>query len=576
MCLAGKLTESCLTREGQAPLARSDAVATEEVEAVSAFAAALVAGGIALVTAFPGSPITSLALHLEAHGPALGIEFRWAINENVALSQAFGAAMGGRGAAALVKHVGVNVAADALQVMGVVHGLAAPLLLIEGADAKPGSSQSAQDNRSLYAGSPQLLVLAPTSPAEIVELVTDACSIARAAGMLVVVRGDARCFASKGPATLPTRPATPAARTFAPWPERGWALATSARTYAAHLELRRDVLAKLRPWIDLRGYGSGLGADLHLAVVIAGHLGVEVAAAVRARRLPSLRLTIEHPLPEERLLALAARVEELIVLEECTPLLEQQLRALVHRAGLRTKIVGRSELGDARPIGRLDGDALAAVLSLVERRCPPGRRAREGSEHHPGTIDPAPLLDGFDQRLERARVELDRAKPASGFPDSDPRKALFTALRALRSETFIATDPGITGVLALADHGCDVKMHMGGAVPIAAGWSRARPRGLAIAVVGDTNLPHSEWLGLLDAIDHRDDVLVVIADNGASEMTQRIVTPRLSPAVARASLEAAGLPCSVARLTNDPDDPWLDVLKQAAARRGPRLVWLEI
>jgi indolepyruvate ferredoxin oxidoreductase alpha subunit len=548
-----------------------------EIAAVDAFAAALVAGGIEFVTAFPGSPITSLAQYLEAHGPALGIEFRWAINENVALSQAFGAAMGGRGAAALLKHVGVNVAADALQVMGVVHGLPAPLLLIEGADAKPGSSQSAQDNRSLYAGSPQLLVLTPTNPAEIVELVADACTIARAAGMMVVLRGDARCFASKGAATLPPRPAVPTGSPFVAWPQRGFALATSARTYASHLELRREVFARLQPWIDLRGFGFGLGAaNLHVAVVVAGHLGVEISVEVRARRLPGLRLTIEHPLPEERLLALAARVEELVVLEECTPLLEQQLRALIHRAGRRTKIIGRAELGDTRPIGRLDGDALAAVLNLIERRCPPGRRARELGESHPGTLAPGPLLDGWAERIDRARRELDESKPASSFPDQDARKAVFALLRTLRAETFIATDPGITGVLALAGHGCDVKMHMGGAVPIAAGWSRARPGGLAIAVVGDSNLPHSEWLGLLDAIDHDDDLLIVIADNGFSEMTQRIVTPRLAPAIARASLEAAGLPCTVARATTSRDDPWATVLREAAQRRGPRLVWLEL
>jgi indolepyruvate ferredoxin oxidoreductase alpha subunit len=566
------LTESWLTRDP-----RWQYPAVTEIAAVEAFAAALVAGGIEFVTAFPGSPITSLAQHLEAHGHEYGIEFRWAINENVALAQAFGAAMGGRGAAALVKHVGVNVAADALQVMGVVHGLAAPLLLIEGADAKPGSSQSAQDNRSLYAGSPQLLVLAPTSPAEIVELVADACTIARAAGMLVVVRGDARCFASKGAATLPPRPDVPTRSPFAAWPGRGWALATSARTYATHLELRRETFARLRPWIDLRGFGFGLGAaNLHLAVVVAGHLGIEISAEVRARRLPGLRLTVEHPLPEDRLLALAARVEELVVLEECTPLLEQQLRALIHRAGRRTKVIGRGELGDTRPIGRLEGDALATVLNLVERRCPPGRRARELGESHPGTLAPGPLLDDFAERIDRVRLELDESKPASGFPDSDPRKPMFAALRALRAETFIATDPGITGVLALAEHGCDVKMHMGGAVPIAAGWSRARPEGLAIAVVGDSNLPHSEWLGLLDAIHHHDDLLIVIADNGASEMTQRIVTPRLTPAVARASLEAAGLPCTSARATASHDDPWVATLHEAAQRRGPRLVWLEI
>ena len=520
-----------------------------------------------------------MGLYLEAHGERLGVEFRWSINENVALSQAFGAAMGGRGAAVLIKHVGVNVAADALQVMGVVHGLAAALILIEGADAKPGSSQSAQDNRSLYAGSPQLLVVSPTSPAEIVELVADACAISRAAGMLVVVRGDARCFTSEGPAKLPSaaqaqqdRPSS----SFPPWPGRGWALATSARTYAAHLELRRELFARLQPWLDLQAWGFGLGGDLHVAVVVAGHLGIETATAVRERRLPGLRLTLEHPLPERRLLALAARVEELVVLEECTTSLEQQLRALVHRAGLTTKIVGRAELGDPRPIGRLDGELLATVLTRIERRCPPGRRSRELGESHPGTLAPAPLLAEFAEQVERARLELDAAKPASGFPANDPRAALFPALRTLAAEVFIATDPGITGVLALADHGCDVKMHMGGAVAIAAGWARANPDGLAVAVVGDTNLPHSEWLGLLDAIAHQDDVLVIIADNGASEMTQRIVTPRLSAERARASLEAAGLPCTVATASPRIDDPWLEVLREAAGQTGPRLVWLEL
>ncbi|MFO7564479.1 MAG: thiamine pyrophosphate-dependent enzyme [Enhygromyxa sp.] len=547
-----------------------------EVEAVRAFAAAMVAGGVEFVTAFPGSPITALALHLEAHADSLGIEFRWAINENVALSQAFGAAMGGRGAAALVKHVGINVAADALQVMGVVHGLAAPLLLIEGADAKPGSSQSAQDNRPLYAGSPQLLVLAPTTPAEIVDLVTDACTISRAAGMLVVVRGDARCFASAGPARLPEPPATPPSSRFSPWPSRGWSLATSARTYAAHLSLRRELYQQLEPWIDLRGFGFGLGAKLHLAVVLAGHLGAELGAAVQARRLPGLRLTIEHPLPEARLIALAARVEELVVLEECTPLLEQQIRSLVHRAGLRTKIIGRAELGDPRPIGRLEGEPLAAVLAQVERRCPPGRRSREAGEIDPGRLEPDTLLADFPTRVEQARLELDEARPAAGFPASDPRKALFEVLRALSPETFIATDPGVTGVLALAEHRCDVKMHMGGAVPIAAGWSRARPSGLAIAVVGDTNLPHSEWLGLLDAADHRDDLLVVVADNGASEMTQRIVTPRLPPELARASLAAAQIPCTHALASPDVSGAWVEGLRDAAAGSGPRVVWLSL
>lgn len=549
-----------------------------EGDAAAAFASALAGGGVTFVTAFPGSPTTSLALYLERHGAQLGIEFRWAINENVALSQAFGAAMGGRGAAALMKHVGVNVASDALQVMGVVHGLAAPLLLIEGADAKPGSSQSAQDNRWLYASSPQLLVLAPGNLQEIVELVSDACAISAAAGMLVVVRGDARCFAASGSFTPVTSTAEQAprarSRPFAAWPERGFALATSARTYAHHLEQRRAVLLGLQPWIERRRLDFGLDGQLHLAVIVAAHLGTEVGGVVRARRLPGMRLTVEHPLPEAALLELAGRVEELVVLEECTPSLEHAIQALVHRAGLRTKVSGRAALGDSRPIGRLGGEVLDKLLEQVERRCPPGRRARTSGELAPPRSKATELLAGFAARHERERLAFDAAHPASNFRADDPRRAMFAALRQLRPETFIATDPGITGVLALAEQQCDVKMHMGCAVPIAAGWSRARPDGLAVAVVGDTNLPHSEWLGLIDAADHRDDVLVVIADNGASEMTQRIVTPRLAPARARASLEAAGIPCSTAELSSNPRDAWAVTLLEAAGLEGPRVVWL--
>jgi indolepyruvate ferredoxin oxidoreductase alpha subunit len=552
---------------------------SSEIDATSAFASALAAGGVEFVTAFPGSPTTSLAQYLEQHGAGLGMEFRWSINENVALSQAFGAAMGGRGAAALMKHVGVNVAADALQVMGVVHGLAAPLLLIEGADAKPGSSQSAQDNRWLYASSPQLLVLGPGNVHEITELVADACAISTAAGCVVVVRGDARCFGARGSVAPLKRSSaggtrSSAARAFQAWPVRGWALATSARTYAHHLEQRRALLQRLQPWVERQRLEFGLDGQLHLALVVAAHLGSEVGDVVRARRLPSMRLTVEHPLPEAALLELAGRVEELIVLEECTPTLEHAIQALVHRAGLRTKVSGRAGLGDQRPIGRLSGEVLDKLLDQIERRCPPGRRARTVDEVAPPRTDPIELLSGFAARFERERLAFDAAHAPSNFRVDDPRRAMFAALRQLRPETFIATDPGITGVLALAEHQCDVKMHMGCAIPIAAGWARARPDGLAVAVVGDTNLPHSEWLGLLDAAHHRDDVLVVIADNGHSEMTQRIVTPRLAPARARASLEAAGIPCLAAELNSDPRGAWAVTLLEAAGLEGPRVAWL--
>ncbi|MFV8749926.1 thiamine pyrophosphate-dependent enzyme [Nannocystaceae bacterium ST9] len=544
-------------------------------QASRAFLAALHAGGVSFVTGFPGSPTTALALLLEREGEALGIEFRWAINENAALGQAFGAAMAGRGAAAIMKHVGLNVAADALHVMGVVHGLAAPLLLFEGADAKPGSSQSAQDNRSVYAGSPNLLVVSPTSPSEIVELVADACAISRSAGMLVVVRGDHRSFASEGEFAAPEPGEHPLA--FTPWPARGRALATSARTYADHLDTRASVLARLNPWIEqqVRHWGE----PREQAVLVAAHLGLEAAEAARARGLAGMRLRLEHPLPRRALIELASRVRELVVLEECTTTLETSVRALLHAERLTTTVIGRRELGDLRPIGRLSGDSLIAVLDAAAARGAPEATSRV--ERAPASAPTLPeLLAGLPAELLAREQTFEQTHPLSSFPAGDPRGPLFDRLRTLgrsRGQTcFIATDPGITGVLALANQRSDVKMHMGGAVPIAAGWSRGNRQGLAIAVVGDTNLPHSEWLGVIDAADHGDDLLIVIADNGSSEMTQRIVTPRVSPERAIASFEAIGVRCWSTRASTNLGDAWTAVLDEAAAASGVRLVWVDL
>lgn len=545
------------------------------ISAVEAFARALQIGGVSFVTAFPGSPTTVLAQFLEREGERFGIEFRWAINENVALSQAFGAAMAGRGAAALMKHVGVNVAADALHAMGVVHGLAGPLLLIEGADAKPGSSQSAQDNRSLYAGSPRLVVLTPTTPAQIHDWVIGACTMSTRAGMLVVVRGDARCFSGRGPA--PDESSSAADSPFTPWPERGRALACSARTYAWHLDNRALVLAAVDPW--LAELHARWGGPAPLGVVVAGHLGESTAEAVRDAGLPGVSLGCEHPLTsaEPSIVALAREVERLLVLEECDDLLQRDVAAMLHRAGVDTPVLGRRDVGDPRPIGRVEGRRLAAILAAAQAGAPGiSVEARPRPDLARLVAATAPIAAEFDRR----EADLDRERPPKGFGPRDPRPRLFAALRALRPTVFVTTDPGVTGLLALADHGSDVKMHMGGAVPIAAGWSRARGSSdhLAVAVVGDTNLPHSEWLGLLDAIDHGDDLLVVIADNGSSEMTQHIVTPRLRPEAARASLEAAGLPCATATLTaeGDADQRWIEVLGELADDRGPRLLWLEL
>lgn len=550
-------------------------MSTDVIHGCDAVTRALLDEDITGATAFPGSPSTSVGLSCER---TEGMDLRWCVNENSVVTHALGRVLGGRGAAAIMKHVGVNVARDALETFGVVQGLPAPLLLIEGQDARPVSSQNAQDNRPVWAGTLNMLVVAPGTFEECYPLTRAACQVSRAYGMPVVLRGDVRMFKSTGslaPTAAGARPSP-----HAPLPGRGHALAVSGSTYIVHQRSRIAALAHLQPWVEQMVVPWD-GATERTAVVVAGHLGPQAVRAVAKAGFPGLRLLVEHPIPEGRLGELLQRYGRVVVLEECLPELELRMRALAQRIGARTEIVGRAALGDTRPSGVLEGDELASVIEQLGRLDRPAR----DSSIVAGPSGPASLpevdcaaADDCGRAQVRAYEDALEAHPFRSFKASDPRAALFRVLRDLGGSgrvTFVATDPGITGVLALGDNRSDVKMHMGGAVPIAAGWSRAR-EGLSIAVVGDTNLYHSEWMGILESAAARDDVVVVVVDNGHSEMTARITPLRPDRDQSIASLEALGVRVARVDGTTSEADPWADRLRELAAGRGVRLCWVNV
>ncbi|MBW2649286.1 MAG: indolepyruvate ferredoxin oxidoreductase subunit alpha, partial [Deltaproteobacteria bacterium] len=67
--------------------------------------------GITFASAYPGTPSTEI---METFSKYDGVYAEWAPNEKVALEVGIGAALGGARALVVMKHVGVNVAADPL------------------------------------------------------------------------------------------------------------------------------------------------------------------------------------------------------------------------------------------------------------------------------------------------------------------------------------------------------------------------------------------------------------------------------------------------------------------------------
>src|SRR4030067_1495761 len=98
--------------------------------------------GVRVASAYPGTPCTEI---LENLGRDEGVYAEWAPNEKVSVEVAHGASMAGARALAVMKHVGVNVAADPIFTASYT-GVRGGFVIVTGADPALHSPQTEQDS----------------------------------------------------------------------------------------------------------------------------------------------------------------------------------------------------------------------------------------------------------------------------------------------------------------------------------------------------------------------------------------------------------------------------------------------
>ena len=108
-----------------------------------AVARAVWEAGVKVAAAYPGTPSTEM-LEVISTYPDLYAE--WSVNEKVSLEVAIGAAYAGSRAFCCMKHVGMNVASDALMTLTLT-GVIGGLVIAIADDVGLSSSQNEQDSR---------------------------------------------------------------------------------------------------------------------------------------------------------------------------------------------------------------------------------------------------------------------------------------------------------------------------------------------------------------------------------------------------------------------------------------------
>src|SRR5512147_58594 len=108
-----------------------------------AVARAVWESGVKVAAAYPGTPATEMLEEISGY-PDIYAE--WSVNEKVSLEVAIGAAYAGSRAFCAMKHVGMNVASDALMTLTLT-GVIGGLVIAIADDVGLSSSQNEQDSR---------------------------------------------------------------------------------------------------------------------------------------------------------------------------------------------------------------------------------------------------------------------------------------------------------------------------------------------------------------------------------------------------------------------------------------------
>ena len=152
---------------------KGDGTVKELMSGNEAIARGAYEAGVILASAYPGTPSTEILENIGQLYPE--IRAGWAPNEKVALEVASGGSYGGARSIAVMKHVGLNVAADPFMTLSYT-GVNGGLVVVVCDDPEMHSSQNEQDTRH-YARFGKVPCLEPSDSQEAKDMMAVALKI---------------------------------------------------------------------------------------------------------------------------------------------------------------------------------------------------------------------------------------------------------------------------------------------------------------------------------------------------------------------------------------------------------------
>lgn len=447
-----------------------------------AIAQAALDAGLSGVYAYPGTPSTEITEYIQKLCKDGSVYNRWCCNEKTAMEAALGASYVGKRALVCMKHVGMNVAADGF-VNSALTGANGGLVVVAADDPSMHSSQNEQDSRfyGKFAFTP---IFEPHSQQEAYDITRYAFDFSERYKIPVMMRVTTRLAHSR--AVVNTSAQVAQNQMNMPSNLKQWVL-MPGNARVRYNELLEDY-KKFEAESETSPFNEYLGGeDKSLGIIACGIAYNYLMENFESGcKYPIVKIS-QYPIPSKLIERLANECDSILVMEEGQPMVEEMLSSIL---GCGKVIHGRLD-GSLPRVGELNGDNVKRALGIE-----------------------------FKEGLKKS--ELVVARPPAlckGCGHRDVYDALNVVLRENYKQFKVFSDIGCYTLGALPPYrAVDTCVDMGASITMAKG---AADMGLhpSVAVIGDSTFTHSGMTGLLDAINAKANIVVIISDNLTTAMT---------------------------------------------------------
>lgn len=446
-----------------------------------AIALGAIHAGITGVYAYPGTPSTEITEYIQESPLAKerGIHSQWCTNEKTAMETALGVSYVGKRSLVCMKHVGLNVAADAF-VNSSMTGTNGGLVVLVADDPSMHSSQNEQDSR-FYGKFAFMPIFEPSSQQEAYDMIRYAFDISEKYELPVLMRLTTRMAHSR--AVVQTSEIRGQNPIKFPKDRSRWVLLpVNARRRYNELLAIQPKLEKLSAETKYNLFKKG-----NKQGVIACGIGYNYLMENYPDGCDRTVLKIsQYPVPVDIIRDMMNECDEILILEDGQPFVEEQLRGLLDESG---KIKGRLT-GELPRVGELTPDNVKIALGLTH------------NIHFEASKNIVPRPPAL----------------CTGCGHADVYNALNEVIKEYK-DAKVFSDIGCYTLGALPPfRAIDTCVDMGASITMAKG---AADGGLfpSVAVIGDSTFTHSGITGLLDAVNSKANITVVISDNLTTAMT---------------------------------------------------------